>query len=148
MELPASTWFHAARPGADPRCELATAELSEAGCAAALRRLLRSYLVAAATAWVWLNPNAPDRDGDGPSYPDIEPPPTRSPQQGRLAAIAYTLAFAKIRGGGGWLTFAGRDRLSRLVLATLAMPEHAAGAAPSSRLPCCSAAPGDPPRPD
>lgn len=29
----------------------------------------------------------------------------------RLASIAYTLAFAKIRGGGGWLTFAGRDRL-------------------------------------
>ncbi|WP_158715013.1 ATP-binding protein [Kitasatospora phosalacinea] len=29
----------------------------------------------------------------------------------RLAAIALTLAFAKIRGGGGYLNFAGRDRL-------------------------------------
>ena len=27
-----------------------------------------------------------------------------------LASAAYTLAFTKIRGGGGWLTFAGRDR--------------------------------------
>jgi len=29
----------------------------------------------------------------------------------RLASVAHTLAFAKIRGGGGRLTFAGRDRL-------------------------------------
>jgi len=27
----------------------------------------------------------------------------------RLAAIAYTLAFTTTRGGGGWLTFGGRD---------------------------------------
>ena len=35
-----------------------------------------------------------------------EQPPTLN----RLASAAYTLAFTKIRGGGGWLTFAGRDR--------------------------------------
>jgi len=28
----------------------------------------------------------------------------------RLASAAYAVAFTKIRGGGGWLTFAGRDR--------------------------------------
>jgi hypothetical protein len=29
----------------------------------------------------------------------------------RVSSAAYTLAFTKISGGGGWLTFAGRDRL-------------------------------------
>ena len=32
------------------------------------------------------------------------------PSLNRLASAAHTLAFTKIRGGGGWLTFAGRDR--------------------------------------
>jgi hypothetical protein len=34
----------------------------------------------------------------------------RRPDLDRLASVAYTLAFTKIRGGGGWLAFAGRDR--------------------------------------
>jgi hypothetical protein len=36
----------------------------------------------------------------------------------RLTSTAYTLAFTKIRGGGGWRTFAGRDRLDLWVRAT------------------------------
>lgn len=36
----------------------------------------------------------------------------------RLTSAAYTLAFTKIRGGGGWRTFAGRDRLDLWVRAT------------------------------
>ena len=61
--------------------ELATAELSRADREAALRRLLRYYLVAVEAARIWLNPNAPGRDDADPSYPDIERPPMESPQQ-------------------------------------------------------------------
>jgi DNA-binding SARP family transcriptional activator len=59
--------------------ELAGADLTEADREAALRRLLRYYLVAADGARMWLNPTAPDRDG--PSYAEIERPPMESPQQ-------------------------------------------------------------------
>jgi DNA-binding SARP family transcriptional activator len=61
--------------------ELAAAELSEAGRDDALRRLLRYYVASAETARIWLNPAAPDRDGEQPSYPEIERPPMESPQQ-------------------------------------------------------------------
>jgi hypothetical protein len=61
--------------------ELATAELSGDLREAALRRLLRYYVVCAEAARIWLSPATPDRDGEGPSYPDIERPPMESPQQ-------------------------------------------------------------------
>jgi len=44
----------------------------------------------------------------------------------RLTSAAYTLAFTKIRGGGGGRTFAGRDRLDLWVRATAVDPGTAA----------------------
>jgi DNA-binding SARP family transcriptional activator len=61
--------------------ELAAADLSGADHDAAMRRLLRYYLAAAEAARNSLNPNATDRDGGDPTYPDIEHPPIESTQQ-------------------------------------------------------------------
>src|SRR5690606_21956697 len=47
----------------------------------------------------------------------------------RLASAAYTLAFTKIR-GGGWRTFAGRDRLDLWVRATALDASTAAATLP------------------
>ncbi|MCM3920138.1 ATP-binding protein [Frankia sp. AiPs1] len=44
----------------------------------------------------------------------------------RLTAVAFTLAFTKIRGGGGWLTFAGGDRLDLWQQANVLDPAAAA----------------------
>jgi hypothetical protein len=42
-----------------------------------------------------------------------------------LAALAYTLAWTRTRGGGGWLTFGGKDNLDLLRRASVLSPEVA-----------------------
>lgn len=59
--------------------ELAGTELSGSDRAAALRRLLRYYLVTSYSARSWLNPLAVDHD-NMPAYPEIPRPPMESAQ--------------------------------------------------------------------
>ena len=83
--------------------ERAGSDLSRDERDAALRRLLRYYLVAVEDARMWLRPNGTERDGAGPAYPDIERPALSSPQHAadwleqewpNVVAVAEAGAFA------------------------------------------------------